>query len=71
MARASRGKRAEDSLCDLSIAYAIIALCESSLFRTEKGNEFSAKIVRQCKAHAQSQLRDYDARTAREAQNVG
>ncbi len=61
-----RGDRAEDSLCDLNTAYAIIALCEGGLFRTVKGNRFATKIARLCQEQAQAQLRDYDARTLRE-----
>ncbi len=52
--------KATNAMCDLNTAYAIIALCEGGLFRTEKGNEFAYKIVRMCKAHAATQLRDYD-----------
>lgn len=59
-----RGDRAEDSLCDLTTAYAIIALCEGGLFRTMKGKRFAERMVRECKTHATSQLRDYDRRSA-------
>lgn len=63
---AKRGQRAEDSLCDLNTAYAIIALCEGGLFRTEKGNRFTARMVKLCKEHAKRQLRDYDQRSLAE-----
>lgn len=53
-------KAAEDALCDLNTAYAIIALCEGGLFRTPQGMDFASKIVRQCKTHAAAQLRAYD-----------
>lgn len=63
---AKRGQRAEDSLCDLNTAYAIIALCEGGLFRTIKGSRFADRMVKLCKNHAQQQLRDYDMRTSAE-----
>lgn len=67
--RGQRGQRAEDALCDLNTAYAIIALCEGGLFRTIKGRRFADRMVKLCKDHAQQQLRDYDRRTRVEAQS--
>lgn len=52
--------KATDAMCDLNAAYSIIAICEGRIFRTPKGQRFADKIVKLCKAHAQSQLEDYD-----------
>ena len=53
-------ERAQNALCDLNTAYAIIALCEGGLFRTQNGGKFANRIVRLCKDHAETQLRAYD-----------
>ena len=55
-----RPSKREDALCDLNMAYAIIAICEGGVFRTPKGKRFADRVVRQCKEHAQAQLGDYD-----------
>lgn len=58
--RNSPAERAENALSDLNMAGAILALCESSLFRTEAGHRFEARIAKLCREHAQVQLRAYD-----------
>lgn len=52
--------KATDALCDLNTAYTIIAICEGGIFRTSRGSRFAYKLVKLCKAHAQTQLNDYD-----------
>lgn len=63
--------RAEDALCDLNMAGAIMALCENSLFRTEAGRRFEARIARLCRDHAQVQLGAYDRALASKEQGNG
>lgn len=58
--------RAEDALCDLTMAAAVQALCENSLFRTSAGHRFEARIVKLCRDHMQLQLRAYDGAGGRQ-----
>lgn len=59
--------KAEHALSDLNMAGAIMALCESSLFRTVAGHRFEARIAKLCREHMQIQLRAYDRAKGQES----
>jgi hypothetical protein len=52
--------KAEEHFSDLHVAAAIVAICESSIFRTESGRTFARKIIKAGNAEQQRQLRAYD-----------
>ncbi len=54
-------EKAAHALCDLNHLYAVIALCEASLFRTKVGNRFADKVVVMARDAAAKQLRTYDS----------
>lgn len=51
--------RIADAASDMHLASAIVAMCESSLFRTEEGKRFEARMVKLAKEHVQRQYRNY------------
>lgn len=53
-------KAAAEALSDLNMAYAIIALCENSLFRTDAGHQLQRDVIAACKEHTGKMLREYD-----------
>lgn len=56
---------AERAISDLNMAGAILALCESSLFRSQPGHRFEQRISKLCREHMQLQLRAYDKARSR------
>ena len=57
-------RRAEDHMSDLNMAAAILALCESSLFRSRKGRAFERRIVKLCREELARQLTLLDSARA-------
>lgn len=49
---------------DLNMAYAIIALCENSMFRTNAGRALEAAVIKACKAQTGKMLREFDRNMA-------
>jgi len=52
----------EEPFSDLHVFAAIEAICENSIFRTERARNAAVKIARLCKDQGGVALREYDRR---------